>query len=152
MESRYKFFYNYFQILNKSIIRKIEFHLLISLLDVVIILLKLLNIYQTNYNTNMDKVYKKLSPALFFLDSKIILRILPILIYLIIVYLITIVSLFYGNNKKINKLEMIIINIFEHLFIRILFIFFLRISFLSSYFIFNSFFYFEFTFFIVYFY
>ena len=72
----------------------------------------------------MDKVYKKLSPALFFLDSKIILRILPILIYLIIVYLITIVSLFYGNNKKINKLEMIIINIFEHLFIRILFIFF----------------------------
>ena len=124
MESRYNFFYNYFQILNKSIIRKIEFHLLISILDAVIILLKLLNIYQTNYNTNMDKVYKKLSPVLFFLDSSIVLRILPILIFLIVVYIITIVSLLYGNNKRINKFEMIIINIFEHLFIRILFIFF----------------------------
>ena len=121
MESRYNFFYNYFQILNKSIIRKIEFHLLISILDAVIILLKLLNIYQTNYNTNMDKVYKKFSPALFFLDSSIVLRILPILIFLIVVYIITIVSLLYGNNKRINKFEMIIINIFEHLFIRILF-------------------------------
>ena len=124
MESRYNFFYNYFQILNKSIIRKIEFHLLISILDAVIILLKLLNIYQTNYNTNMNKVYKKLSPALIFLDSSIVLRILPILIFLIVVYIITIVSLLYGNNKRINKFEMIIINIFEHLFIRILFIFF----------------------------
>ena len=124
MESRYNFFYNYFQILNKSIIRKIEFHLLISILDAVIILLKLLNIYQTNYNTNIDKVYKKLSPALIFLDSSIVLRILPILIFLIVVYIITIVSLLYGNNKRINKFEMIIINIFEHLFIRILFIFF----------------------------
>ena len=124
MESRYNFFYNYFQILNKSIIRKIEFHLLISILDAVIILLKLLNIYQTNYNTNIDKVYKKLSPALIFLDSSIVLRILPILIFLIVVYIITIVSLLFGNNKRINKFEMIIINIFEHLFIRILFIFF----------------------------
>ena len=100
----------------------------------------------------MDKVYKKLSPALFFLDSKIILRILPILIYLIIVYLITIVSLFYGNNKKINKLEMIIINIFEHLFIRILFIFFCEFLFYLPTLYLILFFYFEFTFFTVYFY
>ena len=124
MESRYNFFYNYFQILNKSILRKQEFHLFLSIIDAVIILIKLLNIYQTNYNTHLDKVYKELSPALIFRDYSIILRILPAAIYLVIVYLIMILSLLYGNNKRINKFEMIVINLFELLFVRILFVFF----------------------------
>ena len=121
---KYNFFYNYFQILNKSIIRKQEFHLFLSIVDSVIILLKILNIYQTNYNTHLDKVYKELSPVLYFRDYSIILRMLPACIYLLIVYLISILSLLYGNNKNINKFEMIFINLFELLFVRILFIFF----------------------------
>ena len=124
MDFRYNFFYNYFQILNISIIRKTEFHLFLSIIDAVIMLIKALNIYHTNYNTKMDQVYKELSPCLFFRDYSIFLRLVPIIIYLLIIYVILVKMIFYGNNKRINKLEIIIINIFELFFIRILFIFF----------------------------
>ena len=121
MDFRYNYFYNYFQVLNKSIIRKKELHLILSIIDSVVILIKILNIYHTNYNTHIEKVFKEISPSFYFKDYSIILRILPIVIYLLIVYIITILSILYGNNKKINKLEMIIINIYELLFIRIFF-------------------------------
>ena len=124
MDFAYNFFYNYFDILNKSIIRKTHFHLLISIIDAVVILIKILNIYQTDYNSNMDKVVKVLSPSLYFRDYNIILRLLPLFIYLIIVYTIIIKMIFYGNNSKINKFGIIVINIFEFFFIRIIFIFF----------------------------
>ena len=124
MDFRYNYFYNYFQVLNKSIIRKKGLHLILSIIDSVVILIKILNIYHTNYNTHIEKVFKEISPSFYFKDYSIILRIFPIVIYLLIVYLITILSILYGNNKKINKLEMIIINIYELLFIRIFFILF----------------------------
>ena len=124
MNFRYNFFYNYFHILNKSIIRKKEFHLLLSMIDLIIILVKTLNIYQTGYNANVEKIYKELSPQFFFKGYSMIIKLLPIMIYLIIVYFIIIISLLQGNNKKINKLEMIIINIFELFIIRILILFF----------------------------
>ena len=123
MDFRYNFFYNYFQLLNKSIIRKNEFHLIISIIDTILILLKILNIYQTDYNNNIEKVYKQLSPSFYFSESSIFIKLLPIIIYLIIDNIITIVSLL-NNNNKINKIDIIIINIFEILFIRLLFIFF----------------------------
>ena len=124
MESKYKYYYNYFQILNKSIIRKNGFHLFLSLIDSLIILIKIMNIYQSNYNMYLDKIYLELSPSLHFRKFSMILRILPVLIYLIISYLISIFSILYGNDQKLNKFEIIIINIFEFLFIRICFIFF----------------------------
>ena len=110
--------------LNKSILRKKQFHIILSIIDTIIILLKLLNIYQTNYNTYMHKIFKELTPALFFRDYSILLRILPIIIYLVIVYIILILSIFHKNNKNLNKFEIIIINLFEVLFLRIFFIFF----------------------------
>ena len=112
MESKYKYYYNYFQMLNKSIIRKNGFHLFLSIINELIILIKIMNIYQANYNMHLDKIYVELSPALHLRKFSMILRILPVLIYLIIVYLISILSFLYGNKQKINKFEIIIINIF----------------------------------------
>ena len=124
MNSRYNYIYNYFQLLNKSILRKQEFHLFITILDTLIISIKMFNIYQTNYNTNIEKVYKELTPTYFFRDYSIFIRILPGLLYLIIVYLISILLILYNDNKKINRFYMIIINLFEFLIVRILFLFF----------------------------
>ena len=137
METKSNFIYNYFQLLNKSILRKKEFHSILSIIDTIIILIKLLNIYQTNYNAYMNIVFKELTPVLFFTDYSIFLRILPTTIYLVIVYVILIISLFYYNNKKVNKFEIIIINLFEVLFIRIFFLFFCEFIFFlpTAYFI-----------------
>ena len=124
METKSNFFCIYFQKLNKSILRKKEFHSFLSMLDTVIIIIKIMNIYQTNYNSHLDKIYKELSPALFIRNYSIIIRILPTLIYLVIVYFISAITILYGNNKQLKKFEMIIINLLELLFIRIFFIFF----------------------------
>ena len=124
METKSNYNFNYFHILNKSIVRKKEFHTILSIIDTIIILIKILNIYQTNYNIYINEIFKDLTPALFFRDYSIFLRILPTIIYLSIVYIILILSIFYGNNKNMNKFEIIIINLFEILFIRIFFIFF----------------------------
>ena len=129
MELRFNFFYNYFHLLNKSIIRKKEFHLIISIIDAVIILLKMLNIYVTDYNSNISQIYKGLSPSYYFIHSKTFIKLVPIIIYLIIVNIISIVSLL-NNNNKINRIEIIIINIFEILFMRLLFIFFANFFFI----------------------
>ena len=120
-----KYCYNYFQILNKSIIKRNKFHFFLSNIDTAIILFKILNIYHSNYNNNLNNINKYLIPSFFFRDYSILMRILPTIIYLIFIYLILIIYLPYDiNNKTINKLDMIIINIFEHFFIRILFIFY----------------------------
>ena len=124
METKSNIFYIYFQKLNKSILRKKEFHSFLSMLDIIIIIIKIMNIYKSNYNAHLDKVYKELSPVLFISKYSIIIRILPVSIYLVLVYLISIISILYGGNKKLNKYIMIIINILELLFIRIFFIFF----------------------------
>ena len=120
----YKYYYNYFQILNKSILRKKEFHLFVSTIDILIILLKTLNIYHSNYNNNISNIHKYMSPSIIIRDYPILTRVIPIIIYLILAYLILIIYSFYDNNKKLSKLDMIIINIFELFFIRIVFIFF----------------------------
>ena len=124
MDFRYNFFYNYFQMLNKSLIRKKEFHLILTIIDTIIILLKTLNIYHSNYNTQVNEIHKEISPSFYFKDYFLIKRILPVLIYLIIVYIILIVSILFGNNKKITKTDMVIINLFELFFNRIIIILF----------------------------
>ena len=131
-------------------LRKQELHLFLSIIDTGIILIKILNLNQTDYNTHLDRVYKELTPALFLLDDSIIIRIL-LVIYLIIVYLISILSLLYGNNKRINKFEMTMINLFRILFIRIFFIFFREFLFFLPFKFFITL-YIKFTFFNFYFY
>ena len=117
------FYYDYFKVLDKSLLRKKEFHLFFSTVDIAILLFKILNIYHSNYYKNFSNIHKYVSPSLFLRDYSIFTRLLPIIIYLLFVYLILIVYLLYINNKRINKLDMIIINIFEIFFIRISFIF-----------------------------
>ena len=124
MDFRYNFYYNYFQILNKSIIRKKEVHLLFSFLDMLIIIIKIMNVYQSGYNSNEDEIFKVMSPALYFKDFSLILKLIPVVLFLIICYIIIIVSFTQGNNKKSNKIEIIIINIYELFFTRLLFLFF----------------------------
>ena len=124
MDFRYKYYYNYFQILNKSILKRKEFHLFVSTIDIAIILLKSLNIYHSNYNNNMSIIHKYMSPSILLRNFSVFSKIIPIIIYLILVYLVLIIYLLQDNNKKISRLDMIIINIFELIFIRISFIFF----------------------------
>ena len=124
MDFRYNYYYNYFQLLNKSLLRKKEFHIFLSIIDIAIILFKILNIYISNYNNKFGNINKYISPSIFFRNYSIFIRLLPIMIYLIFVYLILIIYLSCDNNKKINRIDIIIINIFEHFFIRISFIFF----------------------------
>ena len=129
MDFKFDFFYNYFHILNKSIVRKIFIHIFVSIIDTIIILIKTLNIYYADYNKNINEIYKEMSPSHFFANSKIIIKLLPLIIYLIIVYLILIIAILLGNNKKISRTEIIIINIFELFFMRLLFIFFCELLF-----------------------
>ena len=49
----YMNYYCYYQILNKTIIRNKTFHFLFNLLDTIILLIKILDIFKTNYNTNI---------------------------------------------------------------------------------------------------
>ena len=132
MDFKFNFFYNYFNILNKTIVRKLLIHVLISIIDTIIVLVKSLNIYYTDYNKNISKAYKKITPSLYFSDYNTVIKSLPIIIYLIIVYLILFFSIFFWNNNKTTKIKMIIINIFELFFIRILFIFFCELIFYLS--------------------
>ena len=146
-----KYYYNYFQILDKSIIKRNKFHFFLSNIDTAIILFKILNIYHSNYNNNLNNIHKYLIPSFFFRDYSILMRILPIIIYLIFIYLILIIYLPYDiNNKKINRLDMIIINIFELFFIRISFIFYCE--FIFCLFIFYIIFFIKYSFPIFYFY
>ena len=124
MNFRFNIFYNYFQILNQAIIRKNEFHFILSTIDTIIILLKILSIYNSSYNNQMRKAIKVIRPSLYLKEFSIIVKLLPVIIYLIIAYLIIFSSLSSDINKKINKFEMAIINIFELFIIRIFFIFF----------------------------
>ena len=132
MDFRYHYYYKYFKILNKSILSSKGFHLFLSTIDILIILLKIFNIYHSNYNSKLNNFHKLITPSIFFRDYSIFIRLVPIIIYLILVYLVLIIYLSYDGNKKINKLDIIIINIFELVFIRILFIFFCEFIFCLS--------------------
>ena len=115
-------YYIYFQILNKSIIKNKIFHFLFLLIDMIILILKILEIYHSNYNTTSKK-YIILQLSSFFSNYITIFQLLPIIIYLFITYIILMIYLF-SKVKKIKKIDKITINIFEFLFVRLLFVFF----------------------------
>ena len=115
-------YYIYFQTLNKSMIKNKIFHFLFLLLDIIILILKILNIYHSNYNTTLNKS-KMLQLSSFFSNYITIFQLLPLIIYLIITYIILIIYIF-SKVKKIKKIDKITINIFEFLFVRLLFVFF----------------------------
>jgi hypothetical protein len=126
-------FYSYYQILSNSIIKSKVFHFIFITLDSLILLLKITDIYHTNYNINPSSIkYINLS----YLMSKfpIILKLLPLIIYLIIGYVIIIIYLLKSIQKLVNKCDKIVINIFEFFIIRLFFIFIYELLFgLSSY-------------------
>ena len=115
-------YYIYFQTLNKSMIKNKIFHFLFLLLDIIILILKILNIYHSNYNTTLNKS-KMFQLTSFFSNYKAIFQLLPLIIYLTITYIILIIYIL-SKVKKIKKIDKIAINIFEFLFVRLLFIFY----------------------------
>ena len=120
----YMSYYCYYQILNKTIIRNKTFHFLFNLLDTFILLIKILDIFQTNYNTNLEKAIKYIKPALFFSNFPTLIRLLPLIVYLFLGYLISIYYLFSNVRKKVHQIDVIAMNIFEFFIIRLFFIFY----------------------------
>ena len=112
--------YNYYQILNKAIIRNKIFHFLFCLLDTMITLIKILYIYKTHYHTIPDNSLRYIKIISFFEDYSTNIKLLPLIIYLAIGYAIPIIYCFFNNTKKYNKLDMIIINFFEFILLRLL--------------------------------
>ena len=70
------------------------------LLDTIILIIKVLDIYQTNYNTDLSNSIKILRPSYIFSQTLPIFKILPLIGYLIISYIISISYLFSGSKKK----------------------------------------------------
>ena len=120
----YMSYYCYYQILNKTIIRNKTFHFLFNLLDTFILLIKILDIFQTNYNTNLEKAIKYIKPALFFSNFPTLIRLLPLIVYLFLGYLISIYYLFSNVRKKVHQIDVIAMNIFEFFIIILFFIFY----------------------------
>ena len=125
-------YHNYCHALNKSIIKNKAFHFLFSLIDTIIIIFKILDIYRTNYNTNLSNSIKLLKPSYFFSSYSPTITLLILTLYIIICYIILISYFFLGSKKKLNKFTHIIINIFEFILIRFLFIFYCELIFSLS--------------------
>ena len=125
-------YFNYYQNLNKAIIRNKIFHLLINILDELNTFLKILLIYQTNYNTINDSPIKYIRLVSFFSNCPLIFKLLPLIIYIIIVTIILFHYSYSRIGKIVKKLDIIIINFFEFFFIRFLFIFYLEFLFSLS--------------------
>ena len=126
LKEYHSYYYSYYQILNKAIIRNKSFHFFFKILDSVILILKILSIYQSNYNQNIEKSNKILFPYRFLSNYLIIFKLLPIILYLIIGYIISILYSFSSFKKKVNKIDIIIVNFFEFFIIRLFFVFFIE--------------------------
>ena len=125
-------YYNYYQILNQTITRNRSVHLLINILDSFLILIKLFNIYHTNYNAKSQRAFNFINLTLFLSKYMKIIQLLPLIIYLIIVYSISITYLF-NLKKKVSKFDIVVINFFELCLIRLFFIIYCELLFdLSS--------------------
>ena len=122
-------FYNYYQILNNTIIRNKIFHFLFGLLDTLLTLIKILNIYKTSYNTLPDNSLKYIKVSSFVSNNSRIIKLLPLIIYLAMGYAISIIYCLVGSIKKCQKLNILLINLFEFLLIRLLLSFYLDLLF-----------------------
>ena len=126
------FYYCYYQILNKAIFKNKAFHFLFKIFDSVILILKILSIYHTNYNPNLEKRIRFIFPHIYLSNYLTIFKLLPIIIYLIIGYTISLIYSFSSIKKKANKFDIIIINFFEFLVVRLFFIFYIEFLFSIS--------------------
>ena len=117
-------YYNYYIILNKTIIKNKAFHFLFSMFDDIILIIKILNIYQTNYNNSPETIIKYLKPIKYFTKNIEKYKIIPIIAYIVIGYLLSFSFLFLRKKIKVSKIDIILMNFFEFLLIRFLFIVF----------------------------
>ena len=125
---KYHIYRNYYKILNKALIRNKIFHFIFTALDTVILTIKLLDIYHTNYSGNTNKSINYLKPDYYFSNYST-------MIYLVLEYTFSIVYTMIRDYKKCNrKHDIAFVNIF---FYSIYFYFLLRISFQSKFIIFS---------------
>lgn len=125
MAEKYNIYRNYYKILNKTLIRNKLFHVIFTVLDTMILAIKILDIYHTNYSSNPDKSINYLKPVYYFSNYSTILKLIPILVYLVIEYSFTIVYTMMRDYKKFNKKHNIaFVNILEFCLNRFLFIFY----------------------------
>ena len=113
-------FYNYYQILNKTIIRNKAFHFLFNILDTLLSLLKILDVYKTHYNLFPNNSLKYINVVSYFSNYLTIIKLIPLIIYLVIGYSIGLFYILTNTTRKCNKFDIIIINFFEFLLIRLL--------------------------------
>ena len=116
-------YYNYYIILNKTVIKNKAFHFLFSMVDNIILILKILDIYKAKYNISNETIIKYLKPVKFFTDNLEVYKKIPIISYLFIGYLISISFLFIRNKIKVGKIDMILMNFFEFFLVRFFFYF-----------------------------
>ena len=129
-QKEYHSFYNsYYQVLNKVLFRNKIFHFIFKIFDSIILILKILGIYQSNYNSKLEKSIKFISPYYYLSNYLTIFKLLPIIIYLIIGYSISIRYSFSRIKKKTNKFDIILINFFEFFEVRLFFIFYIEFLF-----------------------
>ena len=129
LKEYHSYYYNYYQILNETLFRNKVFHFVFKLLDTIIIILKILSIFQIHYNPTLDKSFKFLFPYNILSNYLTIFKLLPLIVYLIIGYVISLFYSFSTSKKKINKFDMIIINFFEFFIIRLFFTFYIEFLF-----------------------
>ena len=118
---------NYYQILNKTIIRNREFHFMVNLLDSLILLLRLLDVYHSYFKNTKNHSIKILNFFSFFRNYALIYKLIILIAYLVISYAIYIFYNLSNTNKKYNKFDTVVINFFEFFLIRILITFYLDV-------------------------
>ena len=72
--------YNYYQILNKTIIRNKAFHFLFNILDTLLSLLKILDVYKTHYNLFPNNSLKYINVVSYFSNYSKIIKLIPLII------------------------------------------------------------------------
>ena len=122
-------FHTYFQILNKTVIRNKGFHFIIDLIDIIILLLKILDVYNSYFNTVYNSRIKFINIISLLVNYSIIYRLFILTLYLIFSYTIIIIYNLLDPTKKCNIFDIIIINFFEFFLIRLLISFYLDILF-----------------------
>ena len=118
---------SYYQILNKAIIRNREFHFMVNLLDNIILLLRLLDVYHSYFNNATNHSNKIMNFISFFRNYELIYKLIILIAYLVFSYTIYLFYNLSNANKKYNKFDTIVINFFEFFLIRILITFYLDV-------------------------
>ena len=122
-------FRTYYQILNKTIIRNKGFHFIFNFIDNIILLLKILDVYNSYFIIANNSSIKYINVVSILSKYSIIYKLLIITIYLIISYAIFISYNIVSPTKKCNRFDVLLINFFEFFLVRLLVSFYLDILF-----------------------